>query len=85
MTPDEIGNRDYIAIIVSKEPLDPYQLNTRMNGSQKRDFADKIQEALAAQLIGQTEFVDGSTIAFSANLKEKGRNTVALVLEIEKQ
>lgn len=85
MTPDEIGNRDYIAIIVSKEPLDPYQLNTRMNSSQKRDFADKIQEALATQLIGQTEFVDGSTIAFSANLKEKGRNTVALVLEIEKQ
>jgi hypothetical protein len=56
-----------------------------MNSSQKRDFADKIQEALATQLIGQTEFVDGSTIAFSANLKEKGRNTVALVLEIEKQ
>lgn len=85
MTPDAVGNRDYIAVIVSKEALDIYLLNTRMNASRKTDFADKVKEALAQQRIQRTTFVDGKTIAFSADLKQTTGVAVAMVLEIEKQ
>ncbi|MBK7475848.1 MAG: peptidase C1 [Haliscomenobacter sp.] len=85
MTPDKVGNRDYIAIVVSKEELDVYQLNARMNASKKNTYADKLKDALEQQRIRNTTFVDGETIAFSASLKEEGRNTVGMVIEIDKR
>lgn len=84
MTPDEIGNRDYIAMVISKTELDVYALNARMNASRKPSYAEKLKEALNQQRIRNTTFVDGQTIAFSADIKNPQQQVVGLIIEIDK-
>lgn len=86
LTPDAVGNRDYMAIIVSKTELDIHALNDQLNSiANKKDFVDKVKAALAEHRIPRTTFVDGKTIAFSVDITEKGPDAVAMILEIEKQ
>lgn len=86
LTPDAVGNRDYIALIVSKTELDINALNQQVNAAQgKKDYTDKVKAALAEHRIPRTTFVDGKTIAFSVDIATNGPDAVAMILEIEKK
>lgn len=83
MTPDDVGNKDRIAIVVSKQALDFRKLNTAINSSRQRSYAAKLKEALGNQRITSVGFRAGQTVAFEA--KTEGKNVVGTVIELDKQ
>ncbi len=83
MVADEIGNKDYIAIVVSKEPIDFQQFNSRMNASRAADYAGKLNEALGSSRVTDIQFKAGKTVAFEANTESK--TAVGMVIEIDKE
>ncbi|MBK7871305.1 MAG: peptidase C1 [Saprospiraceae bacterium] len=82
MTPDEVGNKDFIAIVVSKKELDYNALNRAMTASRQSTYAGKLRDALANQRITQVQFQASNTVSFSADAKDK--TAVGMVMEIDK-
>lgn len=83
MTADDIGNQDFIAIVVSKEELDYDELNRRISNSRQRTYAAKVREALGSQRISDVNFQAENTVAFSANTSRG--NAVGMVIAIDKR
>ncbi|MCO6490175.1 MAG: DUF4384 domain-containing protein [Phaeodactylibacter sp.] len=83
MTADEIGNRDLIAIVVSKEEIDFQQFNNRINASRAADYAGKLRDALGNSRATDIQFKAGKTVAFEANTESK--SAVGMVIEIDKE
>jgi len=82
MTPDDIGGRDYIAVVVSKKELNWDLLNKRINSSRQRTYIDKVRDAIGQEEIPDVTFSAPDAVEFSCNLK--GKNVVATVIEIDK-
>lgn len=80
---DEIGNKDYMAIVVSKQELDYQKLNNAINNSRQTSYVLKLREALGSQRITNLKFQAGQTVAFEAATAD-GKNVVGMVLEIDK-
>lgn len=80
---DDIGNSDFMAIVISKTALDAPRFNQRINSSRQRTYAEKLKEALADQRVTSVAFQADKTIAFKADTK--GKNAVGMVLQIDKQ
>jgi len=83
MTADQVGNKDRIAIVVSKQQLDFKKLNTAINSSRQRSYAEKLKEVLGNQRITNIGFQAGATVAFEAQTKDK--NVVGMVVELDKR
>ena len=83
MVADEMGNKDFIAIIVSKDELNFQQLNSRINSSRAGNYAGKVREALGSLRITDVQFKAGKTVAFEA--KTENKSAVGMVIEIDKQ
>ncbi len=85
MEADSIGNKDIIAIVVSKGELDYNQLNRSINSSTKADYPGKVNEALQSMLIRSARFNNTSdgTIYFKVN--DNDNKAVACVVAIDKQ
>jgi hypothetical protein len=84
MVADDIGNKDYVAIVVSKEELDFNALNQKLSRSRSSSYAGKLQEALGNRQIRQLQFKDSKNVAFEANT-DGGGEAVGVVIEIDKQ
>ena len=82
MTPDNIGTKDYIAVLVSKEPLDFKTLNEKFNADKTKDYQQRINEIMQNDIIKEVEFNIDSKINFVADTKEK--NVVPIIIEITK-
>jgi hypothetical protein len=85
---DDIGKKDYMAIILSKEELNIKELNSKISKSQALTYEMRIQEALYQDLIPvkSVQFgvgSDGVTAKFSASSQDK--SVVFMVMEINKQ
>ncbi|MEM6725939.1 MAG: C1 family peptidase [Bacteroidota bacterium] len=83
MSPDELGNRDRIAVLISKQPLDYEAVNTLINRNSGLTFASKVGSVIAPEEIANVKFEDGQTIDFEAELN--GKNIVGVILEIDKR
>lgn len=83
MMADDIGNKDYMAVVVSKNELDYKALNNAINSSKKATYAEKLNEALGSQQVQNVAFQAGELIKFEANANDK--NAVGIVVEINKQ
>ena len=82
MTPDEIGNKDYIAVLISKTPLDFKALNAKFNANKNKDYQQRINEIMASDMITNVQYNVDSKINFNADTKEK--NVVPIIIEITK-
>jgi hypothetical protein len=85
MTPDNIGSRDRIAVVVSKAELNYKALNDLINSSRQRNYVDKVMDAVRSEAVQNVKFGtdrDGA-VEFNANLN--GKNVVASVIEIDKK
>ena len=82
MTPDNIGTKDYIAILISKKPLDFKTLNAKFNADKKTDYQQRINNILADDVIKDIKFNNDSKINFIADTKVK--NIVPIIIEITK-
>ncbi len=84
MTPDSIGTRDMIAVVMSKQPLDWYSVNTAISKNPSSDFATRVNTALGPNLLRNASFSTTAkgTMQFSGN--SDPNQVMACVVEIEK-
>ena len=80
---DNIGNKDYMAIVVTKKPIDYKDINYKINQSSAATYEGKIKEALGYDLVENLFFKGGKLASFDT--PTNGKNAVAIVLEIDKQ
>ena len=79
---DDIGNKDVMAIVVSKEPLDYSSINTAINDS-NGSYTEKVTAALGSSVLTNVSYQSAQgRIGFSANAGDK--NTVVSIIEIDK-
>ncbi|MGB1315576.1 MAG: C1 family peptidase [Chitinophagales bacterium] len=78
---DNIGTKDYMAVLITKVPIDYDEVNKSINNAQGNTYYEKIKNFVGSNMI-QANFKTGSNISFSGELKEN--NVVAVVMEIEK-
>ncbi|MFN0275261.1 MAG: C1 family peptidase [Chitinophagales bacterium] len=81
MQVDEVGTKDNMAIVVSKQPLDYKTLNTLIN-SKTGTYEQKLAAALQGKQVKNVNFLPGETISFQADAKEN--ECVMMVIEVSK-
>lgn len=82
MRADNVGNRDYIAVVVTKEPVDYNVINDRLNAASGASYKEKLKQALGNAEVENVEFKTGKTIDFLANTADK--LAVGIIIEIDK-
>lgn len=82
MTPDNIGSKDYICVLVSKEALDFKNLNDKFNADKTKDYQQRINAIIADKVAADVKFNLGSKVDFTANVA--GNTVVPLIIEINK-
>ena len=85
MMADSIGNRDYMAVIVSKDSLSVFGLNEAVNNKRSSGFAQAVNTAISQYAIPGVNFSNTSngTINFKTTAGDKV--AVACIVEIDKQ
>ncbi len=81
MQADEVGSKDYMAVVVTKQPIDYKELNNNIN-RQSGNYEQKIAAALGGQLVQGVRFLPGETISFETEATNNG--AVLAVVEIDK-
>ena len=82
---DEVGNKEEMAVVVSKTVLDYNALNTAINASAKTGFASKVNDAISANAMTNMSY--GNTTNGMMYFKSAGgtKNVIACIVEIDKQ
>ncbi|MBK7568235.1 MAG: peptidase C1 [Bacteroidetes bacterium] len=78
---DQLGSKDYMAIVVTKQPLDYKTLNDNVN-KQSGTYEQKLRSALSGQLINNVKFIPGETVKFQTDAGTNG--AVLMVIEVDK-
>jgi Papain family cysteine protease len=82
---DSVGNRDFMAVVVSKQPLDYNALNSKMSQSSQGTYAGKLAEAIGAAAIKNVSYSNtgNGTMYFKADATDRN-NVVGCVVQIDK-
>jgi hypothetical protein len=84
MMPDTIGTRDEIAVVVSKEPLDWYNLNDKISQDPHQDYSVRLDAALGDKLIRNVRFKSSSKGNMQFTVEGGNKSIVAGIIEISK-
>jgi C1A family cysteine protease len=83
MKVDELGTKDYMAVITTKAPIDVKALNAKINAS-KGDYTTRVKNALSSIALSTVQYgSDGNTMQFSAETPNSNK-AVVCVVEINK-
>jgi hypothetical protein len=84
LVPDNVGNKDVFAVVVTKQPLNWYTVNAAITKSTGADYGAKVAAALQQNAVTGVQFAagNGGTINFRAN--NAGQNAVLCVVEVKK-
>jgi hypothetical protein len=84
MTPDSIGTRDVMAVVVSKEELDWNAINQQISRDPQMDYGTRLNAVLGNRLARNVRFQSSGkgTMQFSA--ANSGNVAVACIVEVEK-
>ena len=82
---DQVGNKDLMGVVVSKQQLDYNALNTAINTSTKADFVAKLNDAVASNVIRNVTFGSGTNGSMYFKTTGDEKSVVACIVEIEKQ
>jgi C1A family cysteine protease len=84
MEADSIGNRDYIAVVVSKDQLDYNDLNNKISQANGSGYAEKVNNALRNILISSSRFsnTDNGSIYFKVDANNN--KAVASIVAFDK-
>ena len=81
---DAVGNKDFMAIIVTKQAIDFNRMNQAINSSRAATYQGKVNEACAQMAIQGVRFASqGGVIQFSSQANQN--QAVAMVVEIDKK
>ena len=83
---DSLGTKDYMGVVVSKEPLDYNALNASINKSTQSTYAGKLNEVISSASIKNVSYsnTNNGGIYFKADATDKNK-IVGCVVEIDKQ
>jgi C1A family cysteine protease len=77
---DDKGTKDYMAVVVTKKPIDFNALNKRINASPGADYAAKVKKALNDMAIPNVQFAsDGKTMQFATQTPNANKAVVCVV------
>lgn len=84
LVPDNIGNKDVFAVVVTRQAIDWYSVNQAISAGSGTDYAANVAAALQLNGISGVRFASGpgGTINFRAD--DNGRNAVLCVVEVKK-
>jgi hypothetical protein len=85
LTADSIGNRDYIAIVVSKEELDYKKLNDAMSASGQSTYAGKVNEAVQGKAGGPVTFNGNNDGTIHLKTSDTNNKVVATIVAFDKR
>jgi hypothetical protein len=84
MTPDSLGKKDYIAVVVSKDTLDWYNLNRQISQNSSLDYAARLNNALAGRMNHSVSFQNSSNGTMQFNTNGDNNGVVTCIVEISK-
>ncbi|HTQ66044.1 MAG TPA: C1 family peptidase [Puia sp.] len=84
MVPDSIGHKDYMAVVISKDTLNWYSLNKEISQDPQKDYAARLNAALANKLIRNVHFQTSSKGNMQFKTEEDNNSIVACVVEVDK-
>jgi hypothetical protein len=82
---DSIGNKDYMAIVVSKDELNYEDVNNAINQSNKSDYIGKINDALQTMLIRSARFNNTNDGRIYFKVDANDNKAVACVVAFDKK
>lgn len=85
MTPDSIGTKDLIAIVVSKQPLDWFKLNQTISQQPQSDFASRVNNVLRTQVAPGIRYESTGTGTIKFEGPATSNQLATCVVEISKQ
>jgi hypothetical protein len=81
---DNVGSKDYLAVVVTKKPLDYKALNESISKSRSGSYSAKVTEALGAQIRKDIDFAEKSgNVGFDTRVNPDDR--IAFIIEVDKQ
>jgi hypothetical protein len=85
MTPDSIGKRDMIAVVISNQELDWNAINQQITKNPQTDFGARVNAALGNKLSRNVSFQATSKGTMQFNVGNDENKVVACIVEIDKQ
>jgi len=86
MTPDSIGTRDIMAVVVSKQPLPWYEINNTISSNPGQDYAARLDAALGDKLLHHIQFKSSAKGNMQFTVQGDNQNSVvATIVEINKK
>ena len=82
LVPDNVGNKDVFAVVVTKQPLNWYAINNTITKSTGTDYGAKVAAALQLNSISGVNYASGSS--GTINFKAGNQNAVLCVVEVKK-
>lgn len=85
MQADEKGNKDFMAVVMTKKPIDYKVLNQAIAASKQATYAEKVKDAVRGQmkLLGVRFVPKNGNVMFSTSMQAD--NAIAFVIEVDKQ
>ena len=84
MTPDSIGTKDMIAVVISRDSLNWFVLNQQISQHPEADYATRVQQALGSRLATSTGFRISAKGNMQFEAGQGERKVTACVVEIPK-
>lgn len=85
MTPDSVGTKETMVVIVSKQPLDWYNLNATISRQPQTDYAVRVKNAIGANAITGVRYESTATGTIKFQSPATDKQVVACVVDISKQ
>ncbi|MES2132938.1 MAG: C1 family peptidase [Bacteroidota bacterium] len=82
MTPDNVGTKDYICVLVSKVSFDFKALNEKFNADKTKDYRQRINNSIADKIIADVKFNVDDKVNFNADVTDK--TIVPIIIEVNK-
>ncbi len=84
LVPDNVGNKDVFAIVVTKQALDWYAVNNAITKSSQAGYAAKVGDALQQNAVSGIRFATGSGGTINFRTTNTAQNAVLCVVEVNK-
>lgn len=84
MTPDSIGTKDYMAVVISKDSLNWFDVNKKLGQNPQLDYSSRLNSVFASQLIRNVHFQTTTKGNMQFKTREDNNSIVACIVEIDK-
>ncbi|MFT4017031.1 MAG: C1 family peptidase [Agriterribacter sp.] len=85
MTPDSVGTKETMTVIVSKQPLDWYNLNKTISQQPQTDYGTRVNNAIRSNAVTGVRYESTSTGTIKFQTAATDNQVVACIVDFSKQ